>query len=113
MVAALALMELPSLISVPTLVLDAQKFADKDLIDKTSYLRESRAWFLSGTLDIVVHQGVMKKAVEFYQHFMNDSQIAAKFDLPATHAVPTDNYGPPCWFLGIPTTHHYTIMLVT
>jgi hypothetical protein len=83
----------PDLIPVPTLVLDAQKFAQQDLIDKTEYIRDARAWFLSGTLDIVVNPKVMHKAVEFYQHFMNDSQIGTMFTLPATHAVPTDNYG--------------------
>ena len=41
----------------------------------------------------VVNVGCMRKLEEYYQHYVNNSNIATVFDIPAEHAFITDNYG--------------------
>ena len=93
----------PDLISVTDLI-SGTTFAEASLsIDTTKNLADDPVFILSGTADTVVEQGVGKKLVDYYSHYLSSSsQIQTKFDLAAEHSMPTVSYGNPCSFLGSP-----------
>jgi len=98
---ALALMENPSLIVIPTLLAETAYAATMRSIDPPSNLRGSRLYAFSGTHDSVVDPGVVLKLVEYYSRLgVNDSQIRPVFNLSAEHSMPTDDWGNDCTFLG-------------
>ncbi|GAM26473.1 hypothetical protein SAMD00019534_096480 [Acytostelium subglobosum LB1] len=96
-----ACMAHPERISVSELI-DATDFAASTFtIDPTSNMANSRVWIYSGTKDTVVVPGVVKKLVEYYQHYITDnSRINTTFDIPSEHSFVTDNFGNHCDYLG-------------
>lgn len=92
----------PDLISVDELV-SATAFAEEACsIDNTSNLKNSRVYLMSGTEDTVVAPGVMRKAQEYYERYVNPSQILASFQVPAEHSLVGDDFGSACNYLGSP-----------
>jgi hypothetical protein len=62
-----------------------------------------KIYVYSGSLDEVLSQGTVRKAVELFQLLnVSSSNILTEFSIPAEHAFPTLNYGNPCDWLGPP-----------
>jgi len=99
---ALAVCKNPSLISVSALVAETAYAARLGSIDDPAYLRQSRIWLFSGTLDTVVNPGVMKKLQDYYLNYVSPSQITTVFNISAEHAMITDSYGNSCSVLDPP-----------
>src|SRR5574343_373641 len=71
----------PYLISLQTSLNSAQQLADSNLIDQLGNLTSSKVYIFSGTKDTVVTPGVVNVTNQFYQNFVNQGNIANKFDL--------------------------------
>lgn len=73
-----------------------------NLIDDTSNLRNHRMYLFSGLEDVMVVQGVMKKLHQQLTQYFNMSNIVADWNVPAEHAMITNDYGNVCNYLGEP-----------
>jgi hypothetical protein len=92
----------PSLINVQSLVDFTNLQSALGTIDPVSGLADDKVWIFSGVNDTVVYPGVVKATLQFYQSFMNASQITTNFTSLAQHAWLSDAYGKNCTFLGPP-----------
>lgn len=101
-VATTACMISPELINMDLIFSKTDTFASKNLIDATSNLQSSKVWLFSGTLDTVVHQGVVKDTQAFYEHYTTKGNITTKFNVPAEHSWVTNGFGNLCEYLGSP-----------
>jgi len=101
-IAVSACMADPELLSVNELIAATNLFFKMGLIDNPTNLNASRVWAFSGTADTVVVQGVMDKTIQYYQHFVTNSNIAYTSNVDAEHAWLTNSYGNACSFLGSP-----------
>ena len=95
-------MLLYDLIDIPTLVNYTETMANAGLIDPTSNLEKHKVFLLSGLLDTVVNQGVVKKLQEYLEYYVPSGQITTEYSLPAENAFITDFYGGVCDYLGVP-----------
>lgn len=77
-------------------------YARSGAIDSTDHLARQRIWLFSGTADSVVPPPIMQDLLAYYTLYVPAAQIAFKHDLPAEHAMPTDDYGRNCDYLGEP-----------
>ena len=48
----------------------------------------------------------MQDLLAYYQRYVSAGQIAFEADLPAEHAMPTDDYGRSCVYRGDPYINH-------
>lgn len=77
--------------------------ADTGFIDPVIGLSNARVWLYSATNDSVIAPTVVKKNAELYKRFLiNSTSIQTVFEHEGEHAVPTDNYGNACDYLGCP-----------
>ena len=87
---------------VEALVATAKGWAAIDAIDATSQLRDSRVYLFSGSKDSVVAPALVADLLRFYEAFVPASQIVLRADVPAEHAMPTDDFGGACAAKGKP-----------
>jgi len=72
-------------------------------IDDTANLRSQRIFLFSGTLDQTVPTRVMDVVHSYFLHYANSpSNVSWKADLPAEHAMPTQDHGHHCSYFGTP-----------
>eukprot|EP00762_Andalucia_godoyi_P002011 ANDGO_02584.mRNA.1 polyhydroxybutyrate depolymerase len=101
-VATTACMSQPELISIDALIA-ATDYAEVALsIDATSNMKNTNVYVFSGSEDSIVEQGVVKKLQQYYEHYVDPMRIKARYDIPAEHALATDDFGSTCDFLGSP-----------
>lgn len=77
-----------------------EDYAARGEIDATSHLFDSRVWLFSGTLDATVYPVVVERLHDYYRRYVNPANIAFVRDIPAAHAMVTDDYGHPCAHAG-------------
>ena len=77
-----------------------EDYAARGEIDSPSYLRDSRVWLFSGTLDATVYPVVVERLHQYYGHYVDPRNIAFERTVPAAHAMVTDDYGHPCAHAG-------------
>ena len=95
-------MLLYDLIDITTLVNYTETMADQGLIDPTSNLANHNVFLLSGLLDTLVNQGVVKKLQTYLETYISAGNIVTEYSLPAENAFITDFYGAACAYLGVP-----------
>lgn len=81
-------------ISVPDIEKRIKTYETEGTIDSTSNMAGDPVYIFSGKYDPVVLQPIAKLNAILYSSF--DTTIKTKYDLPATHGIPTINYGDPC-----------------
>eukprot|EP01060_Flectonema_neradi_P009369 TRINITY_DN16676_c0_g1_i1.p1 TRINITY_DN16676_c0_g1~~TRINITY_DN16676_c0_g1_i1.p1 ORF type:complete len:344 (+),score=80.73 TRINITY_DN16676_c0_g1_i1:51-1034(+) len=89
-------------INVAELQRDAEESASKGEIDSLNLLNASKLYIETGRLDNVVLSGVVMKTEQFYQKYINQSNIMLKSNLSAEHCWPTDSFGNKCFDLKEP-----------
>ncbi|CAN2390834.1 hypothetical protein PRIEUP_LOCUS871, partial [Pristimantis euphronides] len=88
---------LSSRINLTALITQTQYYASIGLIDPPSNLSNSRVYIYSGSLDSIIAPGVVKKQELYYTSYITGpGAIKTKYDIPAEHGMPTDNYGGAC-----------------
>jgi hypothetical protein len=90
--------------SATTLVGRANNYANQNLIDPTSNLRNHRTYFYSGTMDFTVRPAVVKVGEQFYSSYMSASNIKTVYSYASAHGHITDNFGTAC---GTTNSQHY------
>ena len=70
--------------------------------DPDRHLKNSHVYLFSGKDDSVVSQSVAKALLEYYEAFVDPTNIVADFNEAAEHCLPTLNYGVPCTILESP-----------
>ncbi len=83
-------------IPVQKLVQITNEWADGKLIDPVVNLKTSRCYLFSGTADRTVKPSVINDLQSYYQNFVLGENIFSKNDVPAGHAMITDDFGGPC-----------------
>jgi poly(3-hydroxybutyrate) depolymerase len=81
-------------ISVPDIEKRIKLFESEGRIDNISNIVGDPVYIFSGKYDPVVLQPIAKLNEELYSSY--NTRIKTNYDLPATHGVPTINYGEPC-----------------
>lgn len=76
--------------------------AAKSIDDPYKSMIHDRLFVFSGSADSVIVSGVVKKNVEFYNHYVLEENVKTVFDFPAQHAYPTTDYGVDCLTLAEP-----------
>jgi poly(3-hydroxybutyrate) depolymerase len=89
-------------IPVAHLVSTTTSWAQSGLIDPVSHLAASKVYLFTGRHDTVVKSGVVDDLHAYYRALVPDAQIVLKNDLPAEHAMVTDDFGSACPTLGDP-----------
>lgn len=92
----------PYLISLTTSISAATQQASSNNIDLLGNLSSSKVYIFSGAKDTVVFPGVVEKTLQFYQNFIQPSNILSNFNVEAQHSWVTNGTGNPCWYLGPP-----------
>lgn len=87
---------------VDALIATARSWASIDTIDPTNQLRASRVYLFSGSKDSVVVPALVADLERFYEAFVPAGQIVHRTDVPAEHAMPTDDFGSACAAKGKP-----------
>ena len=87
---------------VALLVDQTAQLARGGLIDDPAHLARHRVWMFSGAADSVVPRAVMNDLLSYYRQYLAPGQISYQSNIAAQHAMPTDDYGKPCAFLGSP-----------
>ncbi|KAG2392922.1 hypothetical protein C9374_009499 [Naegleria lovaniensis] len=95
-------MRIPELIDLALMNDIIQGMSMENLIDDTSNLRNHRMYLFSGLEDAMVVQGVMRKLQTQLTQYFNMSRIVSDWNVPAEHAMITNDYGNACNFLGEP-----------
>lgn len=96
----------PTLINSKSVLDFAYEQSDAGTIDSLAGLKDDKVWIFSGLKDTVVIQGVVNETLNFYQEFLDPSQIMVNFTSEAAHTWPTDFYGNACTFLGPPAVNN-------
>lgn len=81
-------------ISVPDIEKRIKAYEATGAIDSTSNMAGDPVYIFSGKYDPVVLQPIAKLNAILYSSF--NTSIKTNYDLPATHGIPTVNYGDPC-----------------
>jgi poly(3-hydroxybutyrate) depolymerase len=84
-------------IPVSRLQSQLQSYVSAGSADPTSNLKNDPVYIFSGTNDRVAYQSVVKIHETIYSSVGAD--IKTKYDIPASHAFVTDNYGGACALL--------------
>ena len=79
-----------------------QDAARQHKIDPTSGLRHDKVFLFSGMKDSEVPQSVMTSLDEYYSHFIQARNIVYVTDVPAEHAMITNDFGNACDALKTP-----------
>ena len=80
-------------IPVSTLVATTQGWVASGAVDPTANLAHARVYLFSGKKDAVVNTAVVDDLKTFYSSFVPEAHIAYRKDVPAGHAILTDDYG--------------------
>jgi poly(3-hydroxybutyrate) depolymerase len=88
-------------ISVPDIEKRIKLFESEGTIDSISNIVGDPVYIFSGKYDPVVLQPIAKLNEQLYSSY--NTSIKTNYDLPATHGVPTVNYGEPCAILNVAT----------
>ncbi|KAL0248946.1 hypothetical protein GEMRC1_004180 [Eukaryota sp. GEM-RC1] len=81
----------------------ATRFARTTLsIDSPSHMEDAKIFVYSPSDDSTVNPGVARKLVDYYEHFVDPSNIKAVFNNQGEHAMPTKKYGSDCLYNGAP-----------
>jgi poly(3-hydroxybutyrate) depolymerase len=83
-------------IPVTSLVDTTKRWASSGTIDAVANLNASKVYLFSGTQDSAVRQPVMDDLLTYYRSFVPAANIVYKNDLPAEHAMVTEDYGGGC-----------------
>ncbi|KAG2392078.1 hypothetical protein C9374_013563 [Naegleria lovaniensis] len=100
-----ACMKVASMIDLATLQKDILSFQSNGFIDPIANIAQKhRVYLFSGTKDYIVFPEVMKKLKDQYvkQLGLDEKKIVSDFDVPASHAMITNNYGAKCDAFGSP-----------
>ncbi len=81
---------------VQRMIGDTYKEAEKGTIDKPENMRNDKVWLFSGTNDEKVPQSVVDALHTYYLEFIDGGNIFYKKDIPAAHAMITDDFGNTC-----------------
>ena len=81
-------------VSVPDIEKRIKAYETAGAIDRTSNMVGDPVYIFSGKYDPIVLQPIAKLNGILYSSF--NTTIKTNYDLPATHGVPTVNYGDPC-----------------
>lgn len=92
----------PAEIDMSQIFFQTEQASSAGQIDDISNLKSSKIWIFSGTLDTVVHQGVVQNTLLFYQKYSNPLNITSIFNIPAEHSWVTNGFGGLCQYLGTP-----------
>jgi len=91
-------------ISVDQLVQDTLSLESQNGIDSTENLANSKIFIVHGTKDEVVDPEYAPKVVAYYKKFaVSSSQIVAKLNIEASHAVVSNRRGAACGEMNYPT----------
>lgn len=82
--------------AVESSVTATQAEAGNGTIDDPANLRDDKVYLFSGTEDETVPQAVMDTLEGYYREFVAAEHIAYVKDIPAGHAMITDDYGGAC-----------------
>ena len=85
-----------SAIPVANLVSTTKSWASSGWLDPVSNLQSSKLYLFSGSLDSAVRQPVMNDLLGYYQAFVPAANIAYRKEVPAEHAMVTEDYGNSC-----------------
>ena len=83
-------------IPVASLVNTTKSWATSGYIDPVANLNASKVYLFSGTQDSAVRPPVMDDLLAYYRNFVLDANIVYKNNLPAEHAMVTEDYGSNC-----------------
>nr|XP_039269976.1 uncharacterized protein LOC120344730 [Styela clava] len=98
-----ACMSSPYMIQVKSLIENAKAQADLGRISSLDHLYNSKLYLFSGKEDSIVKPGVMTKAQEFYEEFVNPANILTQYDIVAEHGFVTMDNGGACNRIYTPT----------
>jgi hypothetical protein len=82
--------------STASLVKTTNMWSQDKSIDPVSDLRSSRVYLFSGTADKTVTPYVMNRLLDYYRNLVPAENILYRNDIPAGHAMITDDYGGEC-----------------
>ena len=85
-----------SAIPVASLVSTTKSWAQSGYLDAVANLNASKVYLFSGTQDSAVRQPVMDDLLAYYRNFVPAANIVYKNNLPAEHAMITEDYGGGC-----------------
>ncbi|CAG0916232.1 unnamed protein product [Notodromas monacha] len=88
---------LPSMVSVSSMVSDAESFARTGKIDSLDNLSNDRVYIYHSSLDTTVNIGAGHSVRDFYENFMPASSITIESGISSSHGIPTENYGDACY----------------
>ena len=80
----------------------AQSLAADGRIDPLDALADDRVFLFHGAQDAIVSTGVVNAARRWYGGVLAAEHIASVYDVPATHGMPTADYGAACDAFGSP-----------
>jgi poly(3-hydroxybutyrate) depolymerase len=83
-------------IPVASLVNTTKSWAASGLVDPVANLANSKVYLFSGSADSTVVPAVMNDLLAYYQGFVPSSNIVYRSDVPAGHAMVTDDQGGAC-----------------
>jgi len=92
----------PYLINLASLTSYANIQASEGFIDPVSNLNQSKVFLYSALQDSRIFPGVVQNTLQFYQTFVQESNIMTVFDNNGVHTFPTISNGGPCWYYGSP-----------
>lgn len=70
-------------------------YEKSNLIDPSRYMAGERVFIFHGKSDILINAENGPDIEKFYKHY--NCNVLTQFDIDAQHAMPTDDYGNPCW----------------
>lgn len=79
-----------------SLITFTQALAKGGKIDPIEHVKDAKIFIFSGSEDKLVFPSILKKVEEYYQNFTEKKNIKGVYDIPAGHAISTQNYGKPC-----------------
>jgi len=85
-----------SAIPVTSLVNTTKSWAASGYLDPVTNLDASKVYLFSGTQDSAVRQPVMDDLLTYYRNFVPAANVVYKNNLPAEHAMVTEDYGSSC-----------------
>ena len=92
----------PYLIDLAPLISYANIQSADQTIDPIANLAPSKVFLYSAKQDIRIYPGVVQATLQFYQNFVDPSNIMTVFDNNGAHVFPTVSNGGPCWYYGAP-----------